>query len=113
MKHIIAYIKPHKLSSVTLALHRIKGLAGMTVLNVEGCGKGMYVNEEHSTEKELCDFIHHIKLEIFCLDSLAEIVISAIQKNAHTGLKGDGKIYLSSVEDAIRISSGERGEKAV
>ena len=113
MKHIIAYIKPHKLPSVTLALHRIKNLTGMTRLNVDGCGRGMYIGEDHSTEQELCDYIPHIKLEIFCLDKLSEEVVSTIQKKAHTGLKGDGKIYISNVEDAIRISSDERGEKAV
>ncbi|HGY56274.1 MAG TPA: P-II family nitrogen regulator [Caldithrix abyssi] len=113
MKHIIAYIKPHKLSIVTMALHEIKGLSGMTILDVRGCGRGGACEEPPSVEEELYDFVKHIKIEVFCLDSIAEEVVSVIQTNAHTGLKGDGKIYITEVSDAIRISSGERGEVAV
>ena len=113
MKHIIAYIKPHKLSNVTMALHEIEGLSGMTVLDVRGCGRGAYNNESHSVEEDLYDFVKHIKIEVFCLDKLAEEVVSAIQTKAHTGLKGDGKIYITDTFDAVRISSGERGEAAI
>jgi nitrogen regulatory protein P-II 1 len=55
----------------------------------------------------------HVKLEVFCLDDLAEAVIAAILKGAHTGLRADGKVYVSQVEDAVRISTGERGDIAV
>ena len=113
MKHIIAYIKPHKLDQVTMALHRIEGITGMTVLNVHGCGRGMFVGEDPSAEEELCEYVPHKKMEIFCLNKMVETIVSAIQTNAHTGLKGDGKIYITDTFDAIRISSGERGESAV
>ncbi|MFP4165349.1 MAG: P-II family nitrogen regulator [Chitinispirillaceae bacterium] len=59
------------------------------------------------------NWVPHVKLEIVCRDELVEQVVSAVQKGAHTGLRGDGKIYVSSVDDAVRISTGERGEAAV
>ncbi len=111
MKYVIAYIKPHKLSEVTLALRRIENLSGMTVLEVKGFGRGR--NKQASAEEQLIDFVAHVKIEIFCNDSLLETVIQAIEKNAHTGLRGDGKIFVCDVQEAIRISSGERGENAV
>lgn len=67
---------------------------------------------EHQKE-EVFGFIDHIKFEIICSDELVEQVVNAIEKNAHTGLRGDGKIYVSPVEDAVRISYGERGEPAI
>ncbi|HED09555.1 MAG TPA: P-II family nitrogen regulator [Caldithrix abyssi] len=110
MKHIIAYIKPHKLDKVTLVLHRIEGLTGMTVTHVKGCGRG---NLPLEAESHLRDLVPHVKIEIFCHDDLSETIVRAIQENAHTGLKGDGKIYICPALDAIRISNGERGENAV
>jgi nitrogen regulatory protein PII len=96
-----------------MALHRINGLTGITVIDVRGCGKGNFADEPHSLKDDLIDHIPHIKIEIFCLDELVEEIISTIQTNAHTGLKGDGKIYITDAIDAIRISSGERGKTAV
>jgi len=111
MKHIIAYIKPHKLSEVTLALRKVEGLTGMTVLEVKGFGRGRKVNIP--LEEQLYDFVPHIKIEIFCLDNLLDEIVNVIEKTAHTGLRGDGKIYICSTHEAIRISTGERGEAAV
>ncbi|NOY05765.1 MAG: P-II family nitrogen regulator [Chlorobi bacterium] len=113
MKHIIAYIKPHKLSSVTMALREIEGLSGMTILDVRGCGRGFCSEGPRPVEEELYDFIKHVKIEVFCVDRLVENVVATILDKAHTGLKGDGKIYITDAEDAIRISTGERGEAAV
>ncbi len=93
-----------------LVLHRLEGLSGITVTRVEGCGRGNFLLE---AESNLCDFIPHVKIEIFCLNSLTEKIVKAIRENAHTGLKGDGKIYICPALDAIRISTGERGESAV
>ncbi len=107
MRHIIAYIKLHKLSSVTLALHKIEGLTGMTVLDVKGFGR------THRIVEDLVDYVHHVRIEIFCLENVVERIVSTIQHEAHTGLKGDGKIYICGLQEAIRISSGERGESAV
>jgi len=113
MKHIIAYIKPHKLSKVTLALHNIEGLTGMSVLDVRGFGRTKAKDEPHRIVEDLIDYVPHVKIEIFCKDELLEQVVKSIQTEAHTSLRGDGKIYVNTVDDAIRISTGERGEAAI
>lgn len=114
MKEIKAYIKPHKLSEVTLALHRVEGLTGMSVSEVKGFGRGLSKDAPHSTREELIDYIPHVKIEIVCHDALVGEIVETIRRAAHTGLRGDGKIYvLSRVEEAVRISTGERGEDAV
>ena len=111
MKHIIAYIKPHKLDVVTQALHQIDQLTGMTVLEVKGFGRER--KNELSPEEQLKDFVRHYKIELFCKNEISEEVVTAIAQSAHTGLRGDGKIYICGTQDAIRISSGERGKVAV
>ncbi|RKY91679.1 MAG: P-II family nitrogen regulator [Ignavibacteriae bacterium] len=113
MKHIIAYIKPHKLSKLTLALQKVEGLTGMSALDIRGLGRGRDKDDPHRTEEDLMDYVPHVKFEIFCKDELLEEIVSIIQTVAHTGLRGDGKIYICGVSDAIRISTGERGEAAV
>ena len=113
MKHIIAYIKPHKLSKVTLALHSLEGLTGMSILDVRGFGRGREKDAPHRIVDDLVDYVPHLKMEIFCNDEMSEEISSIIEKEAHTGLRGDGKIYISNVDEAIRISSGERGDDAV
>ncbi len=112
MKQVIAYIKPHKLSEVSLALHKVKGLTGMSVVDVRGFGRGKK-KDGHETEEEVRDFDLHAKIEIFCADDLVEEILSVIEKTAHTGLRGDGKIYVTTVETAVRITTGERGDHAV
>ena len=113
MKEIKAYIKPHKLSEVTLALHQLKGLTGMSVMDVRGFGHTRGTEAHHRTIDDLEDYLPHVKIEIICKDELVENIISTIEKAAHTGLHWDGKIYVSDVNNAIRISTGERGDKAV
>jgi len=113
MKQIKAYIKPHKLSKVTLALHMVEGLSGMSVTDVRGFGRGKAKDAPHRIVDDLVDYIPQVKIEIVCTDNKMEEVVSVIQKVAHTGLRGDGKIYVSNIEDAIRIQTGERGDEAV
>ena len=113
MKEIKAYIRPHKLSEVTLALHQVKGLSGMSVTDVRGFGHTRSVDAHHRIIDDLEDYAPHVKIEIVCQDELVEKIVSTIEKAAHTGLHGDGKIYVSDIENAIRISTGERGEQAV
>jgi nitrogen regulatory protein P-II 1 len=113
MKHIIAYIKPHKLSKVTLALHKIDDLTGMSVLDIRGFGRTKAKDEPHRIVEDLVDYVPHVKIELFCKDALMEKIVDTIKTVAHTGLRGDGKIYISKVDDAIRISTGERGESAI
>ena len=113
MKKIEAYVKSHRLIEVVEELHTIEGLTGVSIHEIKGFGRtrddGAHVRIVDNT----VNWEPHTKIEIFCLDDLAETVIAAILKGAHTGLRADGKIYISPVEDAIRISTGERGERAV
>ena len=108
MKLVIAYIKSHKLPEVTMALHQVKGLTGASVSDVRGFGR-----QPSNQSTEAGDYVPIIRLEIFCSDAMSETVVNTIEKAAHTGLLGDGKIYVCDVNQAVRISSGERGEKAI
>ena len=113
MKEIKAYIKNHKLSAVTLDLHKVEGLTGMSVSDVRGFGRGKGKDAEHRIVDCPVDYVPHARIEIICKDELVDEIIAAIQQTAHTGLRGDGKIYVSDVKTAIRISTGERGGNAV
>ena len=112
MKEIKAYIKPHMLSKVTRALQKVEGLTGMSVVDVRGFGRGRAKGAPRG-EDDLLDYSLRMKIEIFCKDENVEEIVSLIERTAHTGLRGDGKICVSPVEFAVRISTGERGEKAL
>lgn len=112
MKGIKAYIKLHRLYDVALSLHKIDGLTGMSVTKVLGFGRGRAKDDEDRVTEEGVDMVPHLKIEIVCTDELVEEIVSAIERSAHTGLRGDGKIYVSEVTDAVRISTGERGKHA-
>ncbi|MCF6179337.1 MAG: P-II family nitrogen regulator [Geopsychrobacter sp.] len=109
MKEIKAYIKKHKLSDVVRVLRKIDGLTGMSV--IDSCGYGTGWGDAKFEEHISCR--PGVKVEIFCHDELVDEVIEIIEKTAHTGLKGDGKIYVSNIEMAVRISTGERGSGAI
>ena len=109
MKEIKAYIKKHKLEGVIRALRKIEGLTGMSV--IDSCGYGVGWGRAKGEEQIECR--PGVKVEIVCRDDLIDQVVATIEKAAHTGLKGDGKIYVGAIEQAVRISSGERGEGAV
>ncbi len=113
MKKIKAYIKSHKLSDVTLALHKVEGFKGMSVTEVKGFGRHCDDEGHDHAGEGASEFESISKIEIFCLDSQIEVLLETIEKAAHTGLCGDGKIYVLNVEQAIRISTGQRGEEAV
>ena len=113
MKEIKAYIKPHMLSKVTRALQKIEGLTGMSVINVQGFGRGRAMGAPSRTDEDLLDYSLRMKIEIFCKDENVDEIVSLIERTAHTGLRGDGKICVTPVEMAVRISTGERGEIAV
>ncbi|MBI1387085.1 MAG: DUF3240 domain-containing protein [bacterium] len=113
MKEIKAYIKPHKLNDVTLALHQMKGLTGMSVVDVKGFGRNRGKEAPNRVVEELVDYVPHVKIEIVCADSMVDEIVSVIQTKAHTGLRGDGKIFISNVESAIRIQTGERDGDSV
>lgn len=113
MKEIKAYIKSHKLSEVTIALHKVEGLTGMSVVDVRGFGRGRAKDSPERIVEDLVDYVPCVRLEVICRDDLVERIVTTIEQTAHTGLKGDGKIYISAVDNAVRISTGERGEEAV
>ena len=98
MKEIKAYIKPHRIDDVVLALHRIEGLTGVSVSDVRGFGRGRGQSSPEGEREDLVGYIPHAKIEIACAAELVEKVVSAIEEAAHTGLRGDGKIYVSSIE---------------
>lgn len=112
MKEIIAIIRPEKLENVKAALEAI-GCHGLTVTEVKGRGRQLGVTESYRGSDYRIDLLPKTRLEIIINDTEAEEVIDTIVKNAQTGDIGDGKIFISPVEDVVRIRTGERGEKAV
>ena len=113
MKRIDAYIKRDRLTSVIEGLHNIEGLTGVSVFDIHGFGRSRGKDEPVHIVDNAVRWVPHVKLEIVCRDELVDTVVEAIQQGAHTGLRADGKVYISPVEDAVRISTGERGEGAV
>ena len=112
MKKIEAIIKPFKLDEVKEAIHEV-GLQGMTVTEAKGFGRQKGHTELYRGAEYVVDFLPKIKLEIVIDDNLVERAVEAIQKSAHTGRIGDGKIFVSSVEEAIRIRTEETGPEAL
>ncbi len=112
MKKIEAIIKPFKLDEVKEALHEV-GIAGITVLEARGFGRQKGHTELYRGAEYVVDFVPKVKLEIVVSDSKAEAAVEAIQSAAHTGRIGDGKIFVSHIEDAIRIRTGETGSDAI
>jgi len=113
VKRIDAYIKRQRLTAVIEQLHGQEGLSGVSVFDLHGFGRSRGRDEPVHIEDSGIRWVPHVKLEVVCRDELVESVVAAIQAGAHTGLRADGKIYISPVEDAVRISTGERGEVAV
>ncbi len=112
MKKIEALIKPFKLDEVKDALNEI-GIQGMTVTEVKGFGRQKGHTELYRGAEYVVDFIPKIKVEIVTSDSLAEKVVTTIERTAKTGKIGDGKIFVYPVDESVRIRTGERGETAV
>ena len=112
MKKIEAIIKPFKLEEVKDALGEI-GIEGMTVIEVKGFGRQKGHTEIYRGSEYTVDFLPKIKLEVVLADGLVDQAVAAIVKAAKTGKIGDGKIFVSSIEQAIRIRTEEKGEQAV
>ncbi len=112
MKMITAVIKPFKLDDVRDALHQI-GIAGMTVEEVKGYGRQKGHTELYRGAEYVIEFQPKIKLQIALSDQLVEPAIEAICSAANTGKIGDGKIFVSPLEQSIRIRTGETGEDAL
>jgi nitrogen regulatory protein PII len=112
MKKIEAIIKPFKLEEVKDALSEL-GIEGMTVTEVKGFGRQKGHTEIYRGSEYTVDFLPKIKLEIVAPDERVDSAVAAIVKGAKTGKIGDGKVFVSTIEDAIRIRTDERGDKAV
>ncbi|MCY4384559.1 MAG: P-II family nitrogen regulator [Nitrospinae bacterium] len=112
MRLVVAIIKPFKMDEVKEALGAI-GVAGMTVTEVKGFGRQKGHTELYRGSEYVVDFLPKIKLEIICEDSSVETIIDAIMGSARTEKIGDGKIYVQSVEETVRIRTGERGVEAI
>ena len=112
MKKIEAIIKPFKLDEVKEALQEM-GVQGMTVLEAKGYGRQKGHTELYRGAEYVVDFLPKVKIELILEDEMVEKAVEAISSSAQTGRIGDGKIFVSSIEDAIRIRTGERGDAAV
>ena len=112
MKKIEAIIKPFKLEEVKDALGEV-GIEGMTVSEVKGFGRQRGHTEIYRGSEYTVDLLPKIKIEVVVADERAEEVAAAIVAAARTGKIGDGKVFISNIEEAIRIRTDERGEKAI
>jgi len=112
MKKVEAIIKPFKLNEVKDALHEI-GVQGMNVSEVKGFGRQKGHTEIYRGSEYTVDFLPKVKLEIVVADNMIAQVVEVIVKTAKTGKIGDGKVFVSNVEEVVRIRTDERGEKAV
>ena len=112
MKKIEAIIKPFKLDEVKEALHEV-GLSGITVIEAKGFGRQKGHTELYRGAEYVVDFLPKVKIEVVLDDSLLERAIEAIQQAAQTGRIGDGKIFVSNIEEVVRIRTGETGIDAV
>src|SRR5512147_1896067 len=112
MKKIEAIIKPFKLEDVKEALSGL-GVEGMTVSEVKGFGRQKGHTEIYRGSEYTVDFLPKVKIELIVPDAQAQAAIDAIIKSARTGKIGDGKVFVSDIEEAIRIRTDERGEKAI
>ena len=112
MKKIEAIIKPFKLDEVKDALHEV-GIKGITVTEAKGFGRQKGHTELYRGAEYVVDFLPKVKIEVIMEDALVERAVEAIQQSAHTGRIGDGKIFVTDVDEAIRIRTGERGPDAI
>ncbi|MDG1866439.1 MAG: P-II family nitrogen regulator [Yoonia sp.] len=112
MKKIEAIIKPFKLDEVKEALQDV-GIQGITVTEAKGFGRQKGHTELYRGAEYVVDFLPKVKLEVVLEDSLVERAVEAIEQAARTGRIGDGKIFVSAIEEAIRIRTGETGAEAV
>lgn len=112
MKKVEAIIKPFKLDEVKEALNDI-GIQGITVSEVKGFGRQKGHTELYRGAEYVVDFIPKIKMEVIVADEIAPRVVDAIEQAARTGRIGDGKIFITPVEEVVRIRTGERGEDAL
>jgi nitrogen regulatory protein P-II 1 len=112
MKKIVAIIKPFKLDEVREALSSL-GVSGLTVTEVKGFGRQKGHTELYRGAEYVVDFLPKVKVELVVADSMVDNALESIVKAARTGKIGDGKIFVSSVDQVVRIRTGETGEDAI
>ncbi|NMW30783.1 P-II family nitrogen regulator [Altererythrobacter sp. RZ02] len=112
MKKVEAIIKPFKLDEVKEALHEI-GVSGITVTEAKGFGRQKGHTELYRGAEYVVDFLPKVKLEVVVTDDIAERVVEAVASAAQTGRIGDGKIFVSPIEKALRIRTGETDDDAI
>ena len=112
MKKIEAIIKPFKLDEVKEALQEA-GIQGLSVIEVKGFGRQKGHTELYRGAEYMVDFLPKVKIEVVVVEQMADQVVEAIQTAAQTGRIGDGKIFISTIDEAIRIRTGEKGDDAV
>ena len=112
MKKIEAIIKPFKLDEVKEALHEV-GIQGITVIEAKGFGRQKGHTELYRGAEYVVDFLPKVKIEVAVDDGLLEQVIEAVTKAANTGKVGDGKIFVTTLDEVVRIRTGETGSEAV
>jgi nitrogen regulatory protein P-II 2 len=112
MKLVTAIVKPFKLDDVREALSEM-GVQGITVTEVKGFGRQKGHTELYRGAEYVVDFLPKVKIEVAITDALSDQVIEAITSSANTGKIGDGKIFVSSLEQVVRIRTGETGEEAI
>ncbi|MBW1804645.1 MAG: P-II family nitrogen regulator [Deltaproteobacteria bacterium] len=113
MKEIKAIIRPFELDNVITALYQIEGLPGVTISDIKGFGKSKAKNSKDAFQEGLHLFVQRIKLELVVHNEMVDKVVDTIQRTAHTGNPGDGKIFIMEVNNTIKIRTNERGEKAI
>ncbi len=112
MKEIKAYIQPFMLQKVTNALHGIH-VHGMSVYDIKGCGKEKDDKYPHAPGDYVTEFTPKVKIEIICSNDNADKIIKTIREAAHTGRKGDGKIFVANIEEALSIRTDKKGDNAI
>lgn len=116
MKMIAAVIQPFMLTKLTRALEEIEDFPGMTVSDVQGFGREKAHHAPgaiHSRIEDVVDFVKKVRVEIASHDDMVERIVETIGRTAHTGNRGDGKIFVWTLENAVRIKTGEVGEAAI
>ena len=112
MKKIEGIVRPHLLDAVKAALHEV-GIVGMTVSEVKGFGRQKGHTETYRGSEYKVDFLPKVKIEVVVPDDIAEKVVAAFVASARTGKFGDGKVFVTTLADVVRIRTGEHGEEAL
>ena len=113
MKMVVAFVQPYMTQKVVEALHAIDGLSGASFWPIHGFGRGRGDEPGASRHEDILGAIGKVRFEVMVSDRLADTVVKTILQVARTGRKGDGKVFVASLEQAIRIRTGEQGDAAV